>query len=297
MNKDLISNCIDIITIIYIALPLLVILFLGIYYLIGKRLSATALATIIDVGKWYLATVAVVFLGKMIESGYTERETGMKEMAVYDKYTSIVMHTDSVDKIWALTRYFATVTPTTRLRNGWIAYYAIIDTEYAKIQKERSTLLAVQKDTTLTPEQKKDSIANTDARISSLQSSIVIASNVLEPPAKNGAVQQLTKPAPVAPAPAPVANENNSEPFYWEREGFEALLHKDVQAAITAFNKSEQAQHGFHMVYDIWYFLRKQKAVLQAGDDEAWKNCYRTILSQYSWRMPADIKERFNALK
>ena len=184
MNKDFTSSCIDIITIIYIVLPLLVILFIGIYYLIGKRLSATALATIIDVGKWYFVTVAVVFLGKMIESGYTERETGMKEMAVYDKYTSVVMRTDSVDKIWALTRYFATVTPTPRLRNRWIAYYAIIDTEYAKIQKERTTLLAVQKDTTLNPDQKRDSIANTDARISSLQSSIVIASNVLESPAK-----------------------------------------------------------------------------------------------------------------
>ena len=110
-------------------------------------------------------------------------------------------------------------------------------------------------------------------------------------PRKNGGVPQTPKLTP--PTPAPVANADNSEDYYWERKGFEALLNKDVQAAITAFNNSEKSHNGFHMVYDIWFYLRKQKTVLQTGDDAAWKNCYRAILTQYSWGMPKSIQAEF----
>lgn len=125
-----INNIINIIALIYIVLPLFFLLAVIIFYIIGKRLTAEIWTKILDFGKWYIASVALVFLVKMLESTFTERETGIKEMQVYDKYAEIILKADNIEERWKLSQYFSAVTPTQRLKDRWIEYRDTIKREY-----------------------------------------------------------------------------------------------------------------------------------------------------------------------
>lgn len=76
----------------------------------------------------------------------------------------------------------------------------------------------------------------------------------------------------------------------YELEGFKYLLKRDVNNAISSFRKSENSYNGFHMVYDIAFYLNKNKNKLSDSDSEFWKEVYLIILKDYSWKMPDDIK-------
>jgi hypothetical protein len=78
----------------------------------------------------------------------------------------------------------------------------------------------------------------------------------------------------------------------WDSAGFDALFNRDVIGAIEAFNKAEQSFSGYHMAYDIWFYLRKHKDELLKGSDADWKNTYEVILKQYSWRMDDAVKQK-----
>jgi len=122
-----ITLTLNIIGLIYVAMPLVFSIIFLIYYLLGKRISQENLNKTIEFSKWYLVSVAIVFSAKMIESGFSERETGLKEMQVYDKYVETILKADNIEARWRLAEYFAAVTPTDRLRERWIAYKDVIN--------------------------------------------------------------------------------------------------------------------------------------------------------------------------
>ncbi|HSI76435.1 MAG TPA: hypothetical protein VK957_11080 [Lunatimonas sp.] len=78
----------------------------------------------------------------------------------------------------------------------------------------------------------------------------------------------------------------------FEREGFNYLLEKDVTNAISSFRKSENSYNGFHNVYGIAVYLERNRSNLSENNAEEWIEIYRTILKDYSWKMPSDIKMR-----
>lgn len=80
----------------------------------------------------------------------------------------------------------------------------------------------------------------------------------------------------------------------YERQGFDALLQKDVVTAIDRFTLSENAYNGYHMVYDIAQYLKKKQKTLESKDPELWKKTYTTLLKEYSWRMPEQAKSGLN---
>jgi len=130
MTSNFISSALGIISFIYVALPIVFIVGLGVYYLFGKTISSEAWDKLGEFSKWYIVSVALVFAGNMIKDGFTERETGIKEMQVYDKYVDLILEADNIEKRWKLTEYFAVVTPTERLRERWVAYQDSIRDDY-----------------------------------------------------------------------------------------------------------------------------------------------------------------------
>lgn len=90
-----------------------------------------------------------------MENGFQERDTGLKEMEGFDKYVTIITDTKGIDKRWELCKYFTTVTPTKRLRDGWLAYQESIKKDYdafEALQKREDNII------------KKDSLTKADQK-------------------------------------------------------------------------------------------------------------------------------------
>jgi len=83
---------------------------------------------------------------------------------------------------------------------------------------------------------------------------------------------------------------NLDQALKFEREGFNYLLEKDVESAIASFRKSENSFNGFHNVYGIAVYLEKNKSNLSDNNPDTWRQIYATVVKDYSWKMPEDIK-------
>jgi hypothetical protein len=165
---------------IYIALPIVVTIIIMILYLIGKAISKEAIDKLLEFGKWYMVAVAIVFFGKLLDSSFTDRETSIKEIAIYEKYATTIMETDSIEKRWKLIEYFAAVTPSEQLRERWEAYKTIIKPEYdtlLALKKRQSEILSSAK--ALTPALKTELLAIQEKK-NALNVSLVSSSSTPE---------------------------------------------------------------------------------------------------------------------
>lgn len=280
MDKEIYNDIINILIIIYVALPLLFLLLTAILHTIGEKLKKDTWTTIVNFSKWYLPSVAIVLAGKMIESGFKERETGIKEMKTYNEYTHIVLNTDSVEQLYALTRYFAYVTPTERLRNRWRDYLNVIEPEYKTLiadKKRADSITAIINDVTkgmyqLTEKNMhalKDSQKAVQARISNVKTAFPV---------------DMYQKISIVEGDVVTGRD-------WERKGFEALLNKDVHMAIAAFKNADKAISNLHNAHEIWQYLIENKDTLATGKREEWDKLYKTLLKEYSWGMPLDVKK------
>lgn len=77
----------------------------------------------------------------------------------------------------------------------------------------------------------------------------------------------------------------------WELKGFEALLAKDIDAAISAFSKAEALSPTYHNVAEIHRLLADRHEGLKAKDAD-WKSVYKPITGRYSWGIPAEMLNR-----
>lgn len=145
---DRFSNIINWFGIIYVGIPLLSFVVLIFYFLFGGEISPEVLDKITEFGKWYIVSVAIVFAAKIVESSFKEREIGIKEMQVYDKYVETILETDNIEERWKLAEYFSNVTPTERLRDRWVAYKDTIEADYLKFKElEEKEIELLSKDT------------------------------------------------------------------------------------------------------------------------------------------------------
>ena len=85
-------------------------------------------------------------------------------------------------------------------------------------------------------------------------------------------------------------NSSIEQAMLFENKGFSFLIEKDINNAVISFKKSENSYNGFHQVYEIAMYLEKNKSKLSQKDSELWGEVYLTILTDFSWRMPSDIK-------
>lgn len=124
---DTLNYIINIIIVIYIAIPIITLI---VIWFIRSSISAEGFNKIGEILKWYIVSVAIVLATQMVQSSFTERETGIKEMQVYEKYADNILKADNIEERWKLAEYFSSVTPTDRLRNRWIAYKQEISSDY-----------------------------------------------------------------------------------------------------------------------------------------------------------------------
>jgi hypothetical protein len=91
-------------------------------------------------------------------------------------------------------------------------------------------------------------------------------------------------------------NSNEEKAQKFESEGFAYLLEKDVDNAIVSFRKSENSSNGYHMAYDIAFYLDRNRSKLSDKNAAFWKESYRKLLTDYSWKMPKDVKEKLREM-
>jgi len=215
----------------------------------------------IELFKWFISSVAIVVVTLIIDTGFRERETGINEMKLYSDYVDVILQANNIEERYKLADYFATVTPTDRLRVRWIEYRNTIVESYMEFQTlkiKEAQLLASNKDVS-------KELIEIQNKMKKHEGGLVGSHNI------------------------ELATE-------WEANGFDFLIKKDVVSAIDAFKKSEESFHGFHSVHEIYLYLSRNKLVLNNQDSKGWKKVYREILKRYSWKMPEEQKSILNKL-
>ncbi len=84
----------------------------------------------IDLGKWFIVSVGLVMMTKIIDSGFKDREIGMKEINTYDRYTKLITDYNRIAERRMLAQFFANVSPSDEIRKGWQRYYEEVNKEY-----------------------------------------------------------------------------------------------------------------------------------------------------------------------
>jgi hypothetical protein len=108
----------------------------------------------INLYKWMLGTFFITVITIVINWGFKDRAQGMTEISQYDKYaTDMIILNDNPVKKRMLAQFFAHVTPSEKLKEGWQDYYKDINKEYLVFMKKDSILRLnynglIKKDTT-----------------------------------------------------------------------------------------------------------------------------------------------------
>lgn len=216
---------------------------------------------IIELVKWFIGSVVIVVVTLIVESGFKERETGMEEMKIYNQYVDIILQADNIEQRYRLAQYFSIVTPTERLRERWIDYKYVLVEDYEKYKDL----------------QRKESIVLSQPRLM-LDTLVVLQEKQ----------KQLNRPL--------IKKSSTELAIEYERLGFESLINRDVNKAISYFKQSEDSYNGFHSVYDIYIYLLRNKNKLIDPYSEEWNVVYFDVLNKYSWGMPEVYRNKFEML-
>ena len=81
-----------------------------------------------------------------------------------------------------------------------------------------------------------------------------------------------------------------------EHLAFQSLFDKKVEDAIMRFQECEDEYPSFHNSYEIINLLEANKEELQNDKSTKWKEVYKTILDQYSWKLSEDVKRKLSDL-
>jgi hypothetical protein len=76
-----------------------------------------------------------------------------------------------------------------------------------------------------------------------------------------------------------------------ERAGFEAILDRNVDVAISQFGSARKIWADYHNVSELEKVLKRKKSNL--NNEANWQDLEELILQKYSWGMPSDIRARF----
>ena len=108
--------------------------------------------------------------------------------------------------------------------------------------------------------------------------------------------QTALPPGPVQITPLqPAASARADEAAAFEQAGFEAILDRRLDEAIAAFEHAREVWPDYHNVAEIAAYLARAKATEAPLDAATWAAVDRTILTKYSWGMPANLRDAFRA--
>lgn len=232
----------------------------------------------VEIIKWFIGSVALVLVTALINYGFKDREAGLNEIQQYDKYVTelIILNKDIAQKRM-LAQFFAHVTPSEKLKKGWCSYYKEVDKEYQKM------IAPILKNDSITRSKYFALQNNKEALTTQEKTKLVALKKQIEDNEK------MINPEIILP------RKNNSsyeDALQWEEEGFAFLLNKDVTNAILAFRNSENAYNQFHQVYEIAQYLSQNRRRLADPDAPFWNTAFQKIATDFSWKMPSDVKEQ-----
>ena len=123
----------------------------------------------IDLGKWFIVSVLLVLMTKIIDAGFKDREVGMKEIKTYDRYTKLITDYNRIAERRMLAQFFANVSPSDEIRKGWQRYYEEVNREYLvhqdSLKAKEMRLQVLQNIQTTKNEKSKSSIKNSKSII------------------------------------------------------------------------------------------------------------------------------------
>jgi hypothetical protein len=144
-------------------------------------------------------------------------------------------------------------------------------------------------------EQTREAAQAVEAKLSSLRANLDRETQAL----REVSVQQALPQQPALPGdalqPAPPPGARADQAAEFERAGFQAILDRRLDEAIAAFESSREVWPDYHNVAEIAAYLAQVKSTTDALDDSDWAAIDRTILTRYSWGMPAQLRDSFRA--
>ncbi|MEO8149047.1 MAG: hypothetical protein ABI723_15480 [Bacteroidia bacterium] len=240
-------------------------------------MSEEKLKIVIDIVKWIIGSVVLVIVTTIIDTGFKEREMAIKEMAKFDSYIDMVTSADKLVERKRLAQFFKTMTISKDVQARWSDYYEIVSKEY-----DDTLAVRVAKQDTLNLLLKKPMKNETDSqKIQQIQQDI------------NGLNYQLI--SNISPTNA-VQIKNINIATAHEQVGYEALKDGDFKTAADNFKAAEDNYPTLHNNYELSRLLAKKsdelsKAVTEEEKQNILAATYDTILKNYTYKMPLDVKQ------
>lgn len=116
----------------------------AIYSVVRKKsIEPENIDKLIDLGKWFVVSVAITLSTSIVNDGFREREQDIKEMDVFDKYTSVILEAEGVEKRRLLSEYFASVSPEGPIKKSWEEYKVVVDGHVAELKEVEAKALKI----------------------------------------------------------------------------------------------------------------------------------------------------------
>ena len=146
-------------------------------------------------------------------------------------------------------------------------------------------------------EQTREAAQAVEAKLSSLRANLGREAQALrEVTVQQALPQQSALPGDaLQPAPPGAPDARLDQAAAFERTGFQAILDRRLDDAIAAFESAREVWPDYHNVAEIADYLAQAKATAGPLDDSDWAAIDRTILTRYSWGMPAQLRDGFRA--
>ncbi|WP_203294011.1 hypothetical protein [Luteirhabdus pelagi] len=112
----------------------------------------------VDIVKWLIGTVGLTLITFVINWGFKDRERGLIELQMYDRYANktVVFHENPKNRL-LLAQFYSNVSPSEKLRTGWVKYLKVVEEDYRIFKKEdsitKAELLKLKKEDTLNKSQ------------------------------------------------------------------------------------------------------------------------------------------------
>ncbi|MEM8999252.1 MAG: hypothetical protein AAGB24_03225 [Bacteroidota bacterium] len=243
-----------------------------VYRLISKNttLDEKKLEKIVDLFKYSMVSIAIATITLIVSDLFKERDQDIKELEYFDKYVDDVKAADGIEARFQLTKYLSIVAPSGELRKSWERYHDSTRVEFEKYKKWKKE--EKELDTVMNPTKaQQDYKEELQNRIRQQEGPLVS--------------YQKTK-----------IPDNRTAKFF-EDQGFQYLIQKDIKNAINAFILSENAQNRYNAVYDIAEYLKPLQQELSDPRSPKWKEVYREItMTNKSFGMDPEIKNTLRAM-
>jgi hypothetical protein len=100
----------------------------------NKSIENENIDKIIELGKWFIVSVAITLSVSIVNDGFRERDQDIKEMDVFEKHVNTILEASGVEKRKLLCEYFAAVSPKGPIKESWREYKIIVDQQVAELK-------------------------------------------------------------------------------------------------------------------------------------------------------------------